>query len=174
MQENQFGKVDVLYTESIGVPGKRIFRILADRKSLYYATLWIEKEQIFALATTLKKVVLENKPNENFSEDLSTVNKEEEIDKYLEFTVSQASISYQENVDLFLIQFHGITDEKSTEEDYVNGQILEISINRTLAEAFIEQSLNECASGRGTDSVSRNSLIVSGKVNPSTNGHFHK
>ena len=70
MQENQFGKVDVLYTESIGVPGKRIFRILADRNSLYYATLWIENQQIFALPTTLKKVVLENKPNENFSEDL--------------------------------------------------------------------------------------------------------
>jgi len=173
MLENQFGKVDVLYTESIGEPGKRIFRILADRKSRYYATLWVEKEQIFALATTLKKIVLENKPNQNFSENLSTVN-EEEIDKYLEFTVSQASISYQEDVDLFLIQFHGIDDDKSSEEDEVNGQILEISIDRTLAEAFIEQSLNECASGRGTDSVSRNSLIVSGKVNPSTNGHFHK
>ncbi len=174
MQENQFGKVDVLYTESIGVPGKRIFRILADRKSRFYATLWIEKEQIFALATTLKKVVLENKPNKNLSEDLSADNEEGETDKYLEFTVSQASISYQEDVDLFLVQFHGITDEKSSEEDDANGQILEISIDRTLAEAFIEQSLNECASGRGTDSVSRNSLIVSGKVNPSTNGHFHK
>ena len=56
----------------------------------------------------------------------------------------------------------------------MNSLMLEFCIDRTLAEAFIEQSLNECASGRGTDSVSRNSLIVSGKVNPSTNGHFHK
>ena len=73
MEENQFGQVDVLFTESIGIPGKRIFRILADSQSGFYATLWVEKEQVFALATTLKKIVLENKRNEKSSEDLSLI-----------------------------------------------------------------------------------------------------
>jgi len=174
MEENQFGKVDVLYTESIGIPGKRIFRILADSKSGYHATLWVDKEQVFALATTLKKIVLENKQEKNITDELSENNERAESSKYLEFTVSQASISYQEGSHLFVIQFHGVSEEVPFVGDEKSAQILEISIDLSLAEAFIEQSLNECASGRGTDSVSRNSLIVSGKVNPSTNGHFHK
>ena len=166
MEENQFGKVDVFYTESIGIPGKRIFRILADSKSGYHATLWVDKEQVFALATTLKKIVLENKQEKNITDELSENNERAESSKYLEFTVSQASISYQEGSHLFVIQFHGVSEEVP----FVGDEKSALS----LAEAFIEQSLNECASGRGTDSVSRNSLIVSGKVNPSTNGHFHK
>tara|TARA_B110000014_G_C20094508_1_gene573517 strand:- start:1045 stop:1569 length:525 start_codon:yes stop_codon:yes gene_type:complete len=174
MEENQFGQVDVLFTESIGIPGKRIFRILADSQSGFYATLWVEKEQVFALATTLKKIVLEKNRNEKFSEDLSEDNDRAETNKHIEFSVSQASISYEEEKDLFVFQFHGISEEDSSMQEDIGSLMLEFSIDRPLAEAFIEQSLNECASGRGTDSVSRNSLIVSGKVNPSTNGHFHK
>lgn len=174
MEENQFGQVDVLFTESIGIPGKRIFRILADSQSGFYATLWVEKEQVFALATTLKKIVLENKRNEKSSEDLSEDNDRSEKNKHIEFSVSQASISYQEEKDFFIFQFDGISENDSSLQEGMNSLMLEFCIDRTLAEAFIEQSLNECASGRGTDSVSRNSLIVSGKVNPSTNGHFHK
>ena len=173
MEENQFGRVDVLYTESIGIPGKRIFRILADRKSGSHATLWVEKEQVFALATTLKKIVLENKQEKTSTEKLHENNESTEMNKHIEFTVSQASISYQEESHLFVIQFHGISEGEPLADDEKSSQILEIAIDISLAEAFIEQSLNECASGRGTDSVSRNSLIVSGKVNPSTNGHFH-
>jgi len=183
MEENKFGQVDILLTESIGVPGKRIFRILVDSRSGYYATIWVEKEQVFALATTLKKIVLENNNNEDAIDKLSQDRERKDSNIHIEFTVSHASISYEDKGDFFVFQFYGFTEVESELEsslqdsssgEFMESPMLEFSINRTLAETFIEQSLNECASGRGTDSVSRNSLIVSGKVNPSTNGHFHK
>ena len=183
MEENQFGQVDILLTESIGVPGKRIFRVLVDSKSGYYATLWVEKEQIFAFATTLKKIVLENKNNEDAIDKLSQNRERKDSNNHIEFSVSHASISFEDKGDLFVFQFYGITElesdlelslQDSSSREVMGSPMLEFSISRTLAETFIEQSLNECASGRGTDSVSRNSLIVSGKVKPSTNGHFHK
>mgnify|MGYP006966964662 CR=1 FL=1 len=47
--------------ESLGVPGKRVFRLLIDGKHPASATLWIEKEQLYGISIALKNL-LESEP----------------------------------------------------------------------------------------------------------------
>jgi uncharacterized repeat protein (TIGR03847 family) len=56
--EHDFGRVDWIGAESVGVPGQRTFRLmlLSDKGS---AQLWLEKEQLQALAEAIARMLLE-------------------------------------------------------------------------------------------------------------------
>ena len=56
MATYDFGPVDALDAEAIGVPGKRTFRIRA-WKDQAAASLWLEKQQLLALSLALRQVM---------------------------------------------------------------------------------------------------------------------
>ncbi|MCJ7810959.1 MAG: DUF3090 domain-containing protein [Dehalococcoidia bacterium] len=56
MATYDFGPVDALDAEAIGVPGKRTFRIRA-WKDQATASLWLEKQQLLALSLALRQVM---------------------------------------------------------------------------------------------------------------------
>jgi uncharacterized repeat protein (TIGR03847 family) len=56
MATYDFGPVDALDAEGIGVPGKRTFRIRA-WKDQATASLWLEKQQLLALSLALRQVM---------------------------------------------------------------------------------------------------------------------
>ena len=62
MATYDFGPVDALDAESIGMPGKRTFRIRA-WKDEATASLWLEKQQLLALSLALRQVMAQTGQN---------------------------------------------------------------------------------------------------------------
>lgn len=55
---HNMGRVDWIGAESVGVPGQRTFRLLAYNRSLS-AQLWLEKEQLQAVAEAIARMMLQ-------------------------------------------------------------------------------------------------------------------
>lgn len=183
---HKFGSVGSVTPESLGVPGKRIFRILIDGVPPTAATLWVEKEQLYGIAVAMQRM-LQTSP-----EELRTERGEEEegvsfsvlddpdalIDEsknVLEFKVGRLGIAFGPGEDYLTLFFHDALEEEKRES--LGGEsdeqpTLQISMTRAQSEAFIEESFDICAGGRGTDALSRQALVASGKVDPNQNGHF--
>ncbi len=192
--EHNFGLVGGVEPESLGVPGKRVFRLLIDGASPAAATLWLEKEQLYGLSMAVKSL-LENEPWNKKEEDPEAQSsvpflENPEILKgssreVLEFKVGRLGLAVGPGKDHLTIFFHDELEE-SPEEDFVEEEFgeeegegepvgrarLQISMKVDQSEGFVKKSLDLCASGRGVDAVSRQAMVASGKVDPHTNGHF--
>jgi uncharacterized repeat protein (TIGR03847 family) len=182
-----FGEVDKIRTEAIGVAGKRIFRILIDCPSKAAATLWLEKEQVYGLSMAMKKMA-EAKGQEGRSGEEADFPDIAEADSTpvssggsLEFKVSRLGLAYGPSKSRVTVFFYDERDEvvsegESSEEEYeeeaVGPAALQVSLANAQLDEFITQSLDECSSGRGTDALSRHAMVATGKVDPNTNGHF--
>jgi hypothetical protein len=180
--------------ESLGVPGKRVFRLLIDGKHPAAATIWIEKEQLYSLSMAIKHLVEREpwKKGEGPEEDNVPVLDDVRIleggsSEILEFKVSRLGLALGPGKDHVTLFFHDYRDEPeysisgdqgegagdiAGEEESPSKAKLQISIEVARSEEFANRSLELCASGRGTDSLSRQALVATGKVNPSANGHF--
>ena len=182
-----FGEVDKIRTEAIGVAGKRIFRILIDCPSKAAATLWLEKEQVYGLSMAMKKMA-EAKGQEGRSGEEADFPDIAEADSApvssggsLEFKVSRLGLAYGPSKSRVTVFFYDERDEvvsegESSEEEYEEEAggpaALQVSLANAQLDEFITQSLDECSSGRGTDALSRHAMVATGKVDPNTNGHF--
>ncbi len=192
--EHNFGLVGGVEPESLGVPGKRVFRLLIDGASPAAATLWLEKEQLYGLSMAVKSL-LENEPWKKKGEDPEAQGSvpfledteilEGSSREVLEFKVGRLGLAVGPGKDHLTIFFHDELEE-SPEEDFVEEEFdeeegeaepvgrarLQISMKVDQSEGFVKKSLDLCASGRGVDAVSRQAMVASGKVDPHTNGHF--
>ncbi len=185
---HNFGEVEKIRTEAIGVAGKRIFRILIDCPTKSAATLWLEKEQVYGLSMAMKKMVEAKGQEERSSEepdfpDIAEVGSAPvSSGGLLEFKVSRLGLAYGPGKSRVTVFFYDERDEvaskgeSSEEEEYeeeaVGPAALQVSLAHAQLDEFINQSLNECSSGRGTDALSHHAMVATGKVDPNTNGHF--
>ncbi|MEO8288811.1 MAG: DUF3090 family protein [Chloroflexota bacterium] len=55
---HNMGRVDWIGAESVGLPGQRTFRVLAQNRTMS-AELWLEKEQLQALAEAIARMIYE-------------------------------------------------------------------------------------------------------------------
>ena len=188
--KNNFGEAEKIRTEAIGVAGKRIFRILVDCPPRAAATLWLEKEQVYGLSMAMKKM-MEAKGGGERSNQEADFPELAEADSApvssgdrLEFKVSRLGLAYGPGESHVTIFFYDERDEDAPEarasegeeeyeEEAVGPAALQVSLAHGQIDEFILQSLNECSSGRGTDALSRQAMVATGKVDPNTNGHFH-
>ena len=193
--EHNFGLVEGVEPESLGVPGKRVFRLLIDDgASSAAATLWLEKEQLYGLSMAVKSL-LENEPWDKKDEDPEARGEvpfledpeilEGSSHEVLEFKVGRLALAVGPGRGHLTIFFHDELEE-SPEESFVEEDFdeeegeaepagrprLQISMKVDQSEGFMKKSLDLCASGRGVDAVSRQAMVASGKVDPHTNGHF--
>ena len=186
---HNFGLVASMKPEAIGVPGKRIFRILVDGPASSAATLWVEKEQVYGLSMAMKRMLEtpgggEEDKEANFPQlaDRSVLRGGEA--RVLEFKVGRLGLAFGPGEEHITVFFHDEKDEPEAEEEDAEGDeegageaeaptpALQLCLLRAQAEAFIKESLEVSASGRGTDAISRHAMVASGKVDPSRNGHF--
>ncbi len=194
-----FGRVDSVSAEALGVPGKRIFRILVDTPAAA-ATLWVEKEQLYGVGMALKKMNETERPKKKKDAgageeaEMGVLDDPEILAGYtgenLEFKVSRLALAFGPGEDYITLFFNDERDEEEVteraEEEPEEGQYgdeeeveeapppkLQVSLTRLQSEEFVRGSLEECSSGRGVDALSRQALVATGKVDPNRNGHFH-
>jgi len=189
MAQYNFGLVKTVEPESLGLPGKRVFRLLVDGEPQAAATLWLEKEQLYGLSVAIKKLI-ESAPWKEgakadvpYVEDISILKASSA--EVIEFKVGRLGLAFGPGEGYITLFFHDALDE--AEEDEFEGDDemeamgggglamqakLQFCMEVSQSESFVDKSLELCASGRGTDSVSRQALVAAGKVNPNTNGHF--
>lgn len=196
--ENNFGLVEKVMPESLGVPGKRVFRLLIDGTPPAAATLWLEKEQLYGLSMAIKKL-LENEALKPLDEESGTREGEVRIPRLddpaslqgnsseiLEFKVGRLGLAVGPGTGHITLFFHdeqedqeSLFDSEGEEEpeEFIEEEIqkaarLQISLKVDQSEELVNKSLELCASGRGVDALSRHALVASGKVDPNKNGHF--
>lgn len=185
---HNFGEVEKIRTEAIGVAGKRIFRILIDCPTKAAATLWLEKEQVYGLSMAMKKMAEAKGQGERSDEepefpDIAEVGSTPvSTEGLIEFKVSRLGLAYGPGKSRVTVFFYDERDEvvsereRAEEEEYeeeaVGPAALQVSLEHAQLDEFINQSLDECSSGRGTDALSRHAMVATGKVDPNTNGHF--
>ncbi|MAE05015.1 MAG: hypothetical protein CMH76_01640 [Nitrospinae bacterium] len=194
MARHNFGLVNGVEPESLGVPGKRVFRLLIDGSPPAAATLWIEKEQLYGLSVAIKKL-LESEPwkagegaegaGVPFVEDEGMLKGSSR--EAVEFKVGRLGLAFGPGTEHVTLFFHDALEEEEDptfpegeegmesmagEEENPPRAKLQITLKVSASVGFVDRSLELCASGRGTDSVSRQALVAAGKVNPNSNGHF--
>lgn len=191
---HNFGLVENIKPESLGVPGKRVFRLLIDGEPPAAATLWLEKEQLYGLSMAIKKLI-ESEPSNKDTEEEENAEEILRLDdtdslrasshEVLEFKVGRLGLAVgpgKEHVTLF---FHDEIEEgdvsptrgeegqeESYEDEIQEQPKLQLSLKVAKSEEFINESLELCASGRGVDALSRQALVATGKIDPNQNGHF--
>lgn len=197
-----FGLIEVLKPESLGAPGKRVFRLLIDGVPPAAATLWLEKEQLYGLSMAIKNMLEKESMKkgegeggespEDSPEDLpfprlddpeSLKGNSKEV---LEFKVGRLGLAVGPGKDHVTFFFHDEQDEieedlfsddeedpeESFEEEMKGIAKLQFCIKMSMSEKLANESLDLCASGRGTDAMSRQALVATGKIDPNRNGHF--
>ncbi len=182
---HNFGVIDSIKPEAMGTPGKRIFRILVDGSAAAAATLWVEKEQVYGLSVAMKRMLEGGQGGGRGEPDFPRLDPAAlggGSREALEFKVSRLGLAFGPGEEHLTLFFHDEREEpeeegedEDDEEDEEEPKVppkLQVSVTRTQAEAFIRESLEITASGRGTDALSRHALVAAGKVDPNRNGYF--
>ena len=187
--KHNLGEVEKIRTEAIGVAGKRIFRILIDCPTKAAATLWLEKEQVYGLSMAMKKMAEAKGQGERSDEepefpDIAEVGSTPVSSEGLIEVQGKpfgAGVWSRQKPRHRLFSTMSETkssrrgeraEEEEYEEEAVGPAALQVSLAHAQLDEFINQSLDECSSGRGTDALSRHAMVATGKVDPNTNGHF--
>ncbi|MDE3074266.1 MAG: DUF3090 family protein [Chloroflexota bacterium] len=111
------GRATGILADAVGEPGKRRFRILA-RNDFELANLWVEREQLQAMAMAVEKLLAQVPGADVGEEDPDRPPREGAISFDLrpnvEFRVGQLALGYEEQHKLFLILAHDAESEPNT------------------------------------------------------------
>ncbi len=156
-----FGLVERVQADAVGVPGQRRFRLRA-RTATDYAQLWVEREQTQALSLALEQLLAQIQMQR--SEGKVASDPGASLDDFpptptVEFTVGRLGIGYDEDSDLIILQLSNIEQAAEGEEDAepepssLSSQpgvpdVLTIRFNRPQAVALKEQCDQTLAAGR--------------------------
>ena len=158
----QFTNVSFLNAEALGEPGNRIFRITAS-SGTSKATIWLEKEQLLQVALAVNQLLgnlpEESKPNM----DIHALEAPES--STLDFKTGKIVLGYDNASGQFMIDAHDI---ETPEEE--NAEI-RVWSNQIQIEAFANQALEVCTSGRPICTLCGGSIDPEGHTCPRTNGH---
>ena len=193
--KHDIGQVEVFQAESIGVPGKRTFRLLVDA-SKGGACLWLEKEQLYSLAVSIERM-LDSTPVDRGAASSRTEKVPDEEYQPLEFKIGRMGMGYDEETDRFVFVVHDMdvlveTLEEAAEasaeeagedgEDLEEGESLEEALadieatmsfrasRRVLADMY-RQAREVCMGGRPICPLCNQPIDPKGHICPRTNGH---
>ena len=192
--KHDIGQVKVFQAESIGVPGKRTFRLLVDA-SKGGACLWLEKEQLYSLAVSIERM-LDSTPADRGAASSRTEIVSDEEYQPLEFKIGRMGMGYDEETDQFVFFVHDVdalveTLEEaaaSAEEAGEDGEDLgeEESLEEALADIeatmsfrasrrvladMHRQAREVCMGGRPICPLCNQPIDPKGHICPRTNGH---
>ena len=159
---NDLGTAKVLKAEAHGEPGKRTFRIVAEAEQ-GTASLWMEKEQLSALALSIKGYIeeMEDETEGPRAEPATVSSPEPSFD----FKLASLALSYDEATHRFGILAY---DERDAETDTAT---LVCWTPRQQAEAMAEEALEAVSAGHPICQLCHRPMEKEGHMCPHYNGH---
>lgn len=121
-----FGPVDLVQADAVGVPGNRRFRLRA-RAGADFALIWVEREQVQALALALEQLLAQvqlQRQERPVAADAGHILDDFPPSPRLEFTAGRMGLGYDEERDLAVLELTDIQanlDDDDDEEEALPG-----------------------------------------------------
>ena len=165
---NQFGHITSFKADAIGQPGERRFRLLAEAADGRTAVLWLEKEQLFNLAVTLKRLmaVAERDVEGLGTETVGIAEMPEPSMPDLDLQVDRLAVQYNEPQKQVVITACSVESPEDID-------LPDVSLVADLADvsAFADQALQICAAGRPLCPLCGAPMGPEQHICPRHNGH---
>ena len=162
--EHDLGLVDSFEAESIGEPGDRRFRLrlMASGET---ASLWIEKEQVQALANAIEQVLVLHRKDRDGSRPPAAGLADFPRHPTHDFRVSRLALAYDDGGEALAIY---ATDAAAGDQERAT---LRASFSRELARRFSRQAQDAVAAGRPLCPLCKEPLDPGEHLCPPANGH---
>ncbi len=162
----QFGALSSIIAESFGEPGKRTFRLRMESGSVpnvASASMWLEKQQLYQLATYIQEVAESQAspegsgppPEPPWSRGSAAV----------EFKVGKLALGHDRESDCFLLVAYDVEDEES------ETATLSFWITLDQGRELSKEALEVCAAGRPECFLCGQPIDPEGHMCPRANGH---
>jgi uncharacterized repeat protein (TIGR03847 family) len=168
---HDFGRVQWIGTEAVGLPGERTFRLLTRNRETT-AQLWLEKEQLQALATAIAQMAAEISNETSFDLTPSGPAANPKPDDFpaapdVELNIGELTLKYDSSTDLITIEVLG------REEDPDGPPTFSCTATREQMLALQANALDVIAAGRPRCPLCHTPLSAPGMPHfcPPTNGH---
>jgi uncharacterized repeat protein (TIGR03847 family) len=150
----EFGRVDLVQADAIGVPGQRRFRLRA-RAGGQYALVWVEREQIQALGLALEQLLTQVQVQ--YHQRPVKADPGGPLDDFpmtptVEFTAGRIGLGYDSEHDLAVLELtdieQNLADQEEAAERAAEAVTLVIRFSRGQAAALRDQCEATLAAGR--------------------------
>lgn len=162
-----FGLVDALDAEAVGLPGERTFRVRANKDD-NYAALWLEKEQLTLLGRSFSQLLAERSKQRGQSVDDAAEMGPFPATPLVDLQVARLGLDFDEDSGhiVLLADDAGALERGDT-------PTFRMEINRSQAVAFIRLVEDVVASGRPLCPLCTRVLEADGSciACPGSNGH---
>jgi len=141
-----FTRISRLEPETVGEPGKRTFRIIAESDSSL-AEVWLEKEQLFQLALAVHQLLATVREGEDAAAS-SAAPKDREADPLsrIDFKAGRLALRHEDSHGMYIIEAHDMEGPEVLDED--SPPDIALWAGREMVEKFADEALRICASGR--------------------------
>lgn len=164
-QDTDLGPVLGLQAESVGVPGQRTFRIHA-HSGAGAARLWLEKEQLQALAVAIEEFLSElPKPRRLMPGSGGSLPFPNQVT--VEFSIGRLALGYDPDRDLVSL----IVRELTEDPDQETGPQVRCQATREQMQTLSRQALDVVSSGRPRCPLCNTPLTGPTHWCPRSNGH---
>ena len=161
--KNQLGRAFKVKADAVGKPGDRRFRLLIEAE-FGSASLWIEKEQLFQLATAIQRLL---STVDMSASDMSNIAPDRAGDMVFDFQVGQLMINQESRGPILQLQAN---DQEETDPGTPTlGTLLDLRQLKVLS----DEALIICAAGRPRCPLCGVAMGPEGHQCVRTNG-FHK
>lgn len=166
------GRVEWIGAEAVGLPGERTFRLLAKGREMT-AQLWLEKEQLQALATAIAQMMAEISNETSFDLTPSgpaTANPKPDdfpAQPDLEVYIGELTLKYDSSTDLIAIEVLGRDEDPDGPPTFLS------TATRAQMVALQANALEVVSAGRPRCPLCHTPLSAPGMPHfcPPTNGH---
>jgi uncharacterized repeat protein (TIGR03847 family) len=174
-RSNDLGLVLGLDAEALGVPGQRTFRVHAHSQT-GAARLWLEKEQLQALATAVEQLLGEISQVRGRGSGESGATLPFPGAPSIEFHVGRITLGYEQDTDLVSLTVYELSATDPDEDeprlgDPANGEQVQFQATREQMRAFSQKALEVCAAGRPRCPLCGTPLDGPTHFCPRSNGH---
>jgi uncharacterized repeat protein (TIGR03847 family) len=141
-----FTRISRLDPESVGEPGQRTFRIIAESDSSI-ADVWLEKEQLFQLALAVHQLLATVREGEDAAAASSApVEREADPLTRVDFKAGRLALRHEDSHGMFIIEAHDMDAPQVLDED--SPPDVALWAGRSMIERFADLALRLCAAGR--------------------------
>ena len=160
---HEFGHASSVTADSVGEPGHRFFRLLVGA-SVGSACLWLDKEQLYALALAIHRVLGEHE--ESGTRDVpDDAEAGPPASSTVEFKVGNLALGRSSETDLISVMAY---DEETDDEE---SPTLRWWGTHQEFQELADEALKVCSSGRPRCPLCHGPMDEEGHICPKSNGH---
>jgi uncharacterized repeat protein (TIGR03847 family) len=169
--QHEFGLATRLDADALGEPGKRTFRLLV-RSGSSSALIWIEKQELIALAVALEQVLEQVAPEQVTEAEMAprtTLVQDFPLNPTLEFRVGQLQLGHDGSNE----QFQLMASDVEQLEQGQSTPTLSVRMHYAMASALCQQIAALASSGRPLCPLCGQPMGPEPHSCPLSNGHIH-